>query len=180
MNSFGYGGTNAHVTMDSAAAVVGESKLSNGVQPNGNCKPIGRGNDASKTESQLFVLSAASQTSCQNMATAVSDYMSKQSSRVEAGILLTRLAYTLQSRFVLAYRTGIVASGVDDLVAQLSKLSAQTISRPDSVTSPRIAFVFSGQGGQYLLMGQGLLGLWPCFTASMKRAALCLEECICS
>jgi acyl transferase domain-containing protein len=180
VNSFGYGGTNAHVIVDSAAAVVGDSKLSNGVQPDGNYKPIGRGNDASKTESQLFVLSAASQKSCQNMATAVADYVSNQSSTVEAGILLTRLAYTLQSRSVLAYRTGIVASGVDDLVAQLSKLSAQTIFRSDSVTSPRIAFVFSGQGAQYPQMGQGLLGSWPCFTASMKRAALCLEGCGCS
>jgi len=26
-------------------------------------------------------------------------------------------------------------------------------------------------------MGQGLLGSWPCFTESMKRAARCLEEC---
>jgi acyl transferase domain-containing protein len=117
-----------HVIVDSAAAVVGESKLSNGVQHNGNYKPIGRGNDASKTGSQLFVLSVASQKACQNIATAVPDYVSKQSSTVEAGILFTRLACTLQSRSVLAYRTGIVASEVDDLVAQLSKLSAQTIS----------------------------------------------------
>jgi acyl transferase domain-containing protein len=59
------------------------------------------------------------------------------------------------------------------------KMSAQTIPRPDSVTSPRIAFVFNGQGAQYPPMGQGILGSWPCFTASMKRAALCLEECSC-
>ena len=144
MNSFGYGGTNAHVVVDSAAATLGESSLRNGVHPNGQHKLNGSDDDVPKVKSQLFVLSAASKKSCQNMAAAVADYVSNQSRTVEAGFLLTRLAYTLHHRSLLAYRAGIIASGVDDLVAQLSKLSTQTISQSDIVTSPRIAFVFSG------------------------------------
>lgn len=201
VNSFGYGGTNAHVVVD-AAATAEDLNLSNGAQPNGHSNGHSNGHQASdghsnghsngnghvngngylngsgapKTKGQLFVLSAASEKSCQNMATAVSEYLSSKSNTAESSVLLTRLAHTLHHRSVLDTRVGIIASGLDDLVSQLSDLAAQPIARSERQTSPRIAFVFSGQGAQYPRMAQGLLGSWPSFTASMKRASRCLEE----
>ncbi|CAJ2512279.1 Uu.00g052940.m01.CDS01 [Anthostomella pinea] len=205
VNSFGYGGTNAHVILDSAASVKDEPSLSNGVHTNGNGlhtngnglhtngngthtngnglhtngwhMPNGSDADEPKSKHQLFVLSAASERSCQSMAVGVAEYLKSQSDTVDTDMLLTRLAHTLQQRSVLENRVGIIASGLDDLVGQLSELSAQPIPRSDRQTSPRIGFVFSGQGAQYPRMAKGLLGSWPCFTASMKRARRCLEQC---
>ncbi|UZP37022.1 hypothetical protein NXS19_004838 [Fusarium pseudograminearum] len=50
-----------------------------------------------------------------------------------------------------------------------------TTCRP--LDSPRIGFVFSGQGAQYPRMGQSLLRTWPTFTSIMKRAAECVKAC---
>lgn len=179
VNSFGYGGTNAHVILESAvtAAVAEESKQRNGVHTNGRVIPNGIGNGALEAKGQLFVLSAASEKSCQDMAASLAEYLSNRSETAEADVLLTRLAYTLHRKSVLENRVGVIASGLNDLIAQLSQLSTQSIPRSDRQTSPRIAFVFGGQGAQYPRMAQGLLGSWPCFTASMKRAARCLEGC---
>lgn len=175
VNSFGYGGTNAHVVVDAADAAPAEptSQINGNSTTHDHHVPKG----ALRAKERLFVLSAASEKSCQDMASKVAKYLESQADSADADALLSRLAYTLSRRSVMENRVGVVASDLDDLVAQLTKLSTEAIPRADRQTTPRIGFVFSGQGAQYPRMGQSLLGTWPTFTASMKRAATSLQAC---
>ncbi|KAM0233339.1 hypothetical protein ACHAP5_010426 [Fusarium lateritium] len=175
VNSFGYGGTNAHVVVDAAVPMKptsqngGSSTTHNYLVPG----PIPRAKE------RLFVLSAASEKSGQDLASNVAKYLESKAdlAEAEADALLSRLAYTLSRRTVMENRVGVVASDLDDLLEQVTKLSTEAIPRGDIQSAPRIGFVFSGQGAQYPRMGQSLLGTWPSFTASMKRAAECVQAC---
>ncbi|TGO47720.1 hypothetical protein BOTNAR_0510g00040 [Botryotinia narcissicola] len=176
VNSFGYGGTNAHVVVDAAGevATVKPTSQSNGISTTHDHHVP---EDVSRAKERLFVLSAASEKSCQDMLSKVAKYLESKADSPDADTLLSRLAYTLSRRSVMANRVGVVASDLNDLVAQLTNLSTEAIPRADHQTTPRIGFVFSGQGAQYPRMGQSLLGTWPTFTASMKRAAACIKTC---
>ncbi|KAF7915375.1 uncharacterized protein EAE97_012202 [Botrytis byssoidea] len=176
VNSFGYGGTNAHVVVDAAGdvATVKPTSQSNGISTTHDHHVP---EDVSRAKERLFVLSAASEKSCQDMLSKVAKYLESKADSSDADTLLSRLAYTLSRRSVMANRVGVVASDLNDLVAQLTNLSTEAIPRADHQTTPRIGFVFSGQGAQYPRMGQSLLGTWPTFTASMKRAAACIKAC---
>ena len=181
VNSFGYGGTNAHVVVDAAEdvapPVVPISQI-DGVPAttyNNDQDRVPQG--APRAKERLFVLSAANEKSCQDMASGVAKYLENQAESTDADALLSRLAYTLSRRSVMANRVGVVASDLGDLVAQLTKLSGEAVPRAEHQTTPRIGFVFSGQGANYPQMGQSLLGTWPSFTAGMKRAAACVKAC---
>jgi len=85
--------------------------------------------------------------------------------------ILARLAYTLSKHSWHARRVTIVASGLDDLVAQLCTTASSAIpGRQDKSQSSRVAFVFSGQGAQYAEMGRQLLHRYPSFFHSLERA----------
>ncbi|KAI6778618.1 Lovastatin nonaketide synthase-like protein [Emericellopsis cladophorae] len=175
VNSFGYGGTNCHVVIDAAdaAPVKTMSQIEGIPATNGHGVPGG----VPRVKERLFVLSAASEKSCQQMASNLAKYLEDRADSADADTLLGRLAYTLSRRSVMENRVGIVASDLGDLTAQLTKLSTESIPRVSQQTTPRIGFVFSGQGAQYPQMGRSLLGTWPVFTDSMKRAAVCLRAC---
>ncbi|KAF4994613.1 hypothetical protein FDECE_13060, partial [Fusarium decemcellulare] len=175
VNSFGYGGTNSHVVVDAADATpVKPTSQIEGI-PTTNDHQVPKG--ASRAKERLFVLSAASEKSCQQMASNVAKYLESHADSPDADALLGRLAYTLSRRSVMENRVGVIASDLNDLAEQLTKLSNEAIPRAHQLAAPRIGFVFSGQGAQYPRMGQSLLGTWPAFTASMKRAAACVQAC---
>ncbi|RJE26768.1 polyketide synthase [Aspergillus sclerotialis] len=146
INSFGYGGTNAHLILDAP----------------GTCqKP------SSKRKPYLFVLSARSESSVQSAAVRLAEHLTKIKES-ESPNYLSCLAFTLsQRRSICPWRLVLVADTTALLHESLLKQPA-CIRSPN--TPPRLAFVFTGQGSQWYAMGRELLQTYHVFQRSMEAA----------
>lgn len=191
LNSFGYGGTNAHVILEPAPAVDlngsaadGDSTSAvktNGIHDDLESKAVnytadgaqqtnGDGTHASlekvaQANPQLFVLSATSEKSLLEAAKNVQSWISNKASGED---YLSDLAYTLNvRRSLLPLRLSVVASTPDELVSALEPKSLRISKLPHSVS---VAFVFTGQGAQWHAMGRELLNLNSAFKDSILQS----------
>lgn len=185
LNSFGYGGTNAHVILEPAPALGlngsvangdltssvihspnGDEDTLNGVmegahQPNSNGIHV---DEVAPVNPQLFVLSATSEKSLLEASKNVQSWISKASEQD----CLSDLAYTLNvRRSLLPLRLSVVASTPDELVSALEPKSLRVTKLPHSVS---VVFVFTGQGAQWHAMGRELLDLNSAFKDSILRS----------
>ena len=144
VNSFGFGGANAHAILESYEP----KRLENGVK-------------ASETPAHTpFVFSASSRQALRSNLTAYADYLEANND-----VNLRDLAFTLQQRrSALAYRFSLAATSVTDLVEKLRAEVADTKVEEfgtrhstQSDKTPGILGVFTGQGSQYARMGAELL-----------------------
>lgn len=139
VSSFGIGGTNAHVIVEEA--------------------PIDDSMSVSRPW-QLLVLSAKTPTALETATANLEAYLEKSSLGSIANV-----AHTLQvGRTAFDHRRFAVAESVADAI-QIMK-ARQTTPLPSSVISRgacRIAFLFPGQGAQYVNMGKHLYAHEPLF-----------------
>ncbi|KAI0412784.1 putative polyketide synthase [Xylaria grammica] len=148
VNSFGFGGTNAHVILESF-------KQETATNPNP---------EVSVSQSFTpFLFSAASDAALKNTILAYTEYL-----KANPTIDLRSLSYTLHSRrSALGVRASFMATSVHRLISKLethlhlSQNSDRGSSngngvRP-SITEPRLLGVFTGQGAQWARMGRDLL-----------------------
>ncbi|KAL4782889.1 hypothetical protein BJX76DRAFT_358522 [Aspergillus varians] len=163
LNSFGYGGTNAHVIIDAASDVIsnlGRPSLSNHMQLTYHSE-----------KPRVFMVSGASEKACQRTCSRLAKYLIvNHRNSINPDALLARLAYTLSKQSVHAFRVVFVASDLDGLINQLTTASHSPVPRREKTGLPRIALVFSGQGAQYAEMGRDLLKSYPSFVRSLEGA----------
>lgn len=85
---------------------------------------------------------------------------------------LDDLAFTLnERRSQFMWKTGVIGTSVNDLIDSLSG----TMKIRSSVRNPTLAFVFTGQGAQWVGMGRELLHAYPVFRESIRRIDTFLE-----
>ncbi|KAL2825065.1 hypothetical protein BDW59DRAFT_162011 [Aspergillus cavernicola] len=163
LNSFGYGGTNAHVIIDAAGDAIssfGRSSLTNSMQLTYHSE-----------KPRAFMVSGASEKACQRVCARLAKYLIvKHQDPINPDAVLARLAYTLSKQSVHTFRVVFVASNLDDLVSQLNTSAHSPVPRREKIGHSRIALVFSGQGAQYAEMGRDLLKSYPSFVRSLENA----------
>ncbi len=159
VSSFGFSGTNAHVVLEEAPL---RSPAAPPVQAAGP---------------RLVPLSARGEVALRELAARHAAFIAQHPDEPLDGI-----AATLQTgRAHLTHRLAVLADSSIDLGTRLESFAAgrevaelfEGALRPGE--QPRIAFLFTGQGAQYVDMGRGLYESEPVFRAAIDRAAKKLE-----
>jgi acyl transferase domain-containing protein len=155
VSSFGIGGTNAHVSLEQPPSQISDPSA----------------------VSQLILISAKSSAALDDQASQLADYLDESPS-----VNLADLAFTLQKgRRAFSHRRVLVAKDAAQLTAALRLPRSQSpgpqLLRTDSApTEPTsIAFLFPGQGSQYVNMGRGLYETAPVFRDTVDRCCKLLE-----
>ncbi|KAH8885983.1 reducing type I polyketide synthase, partial [Thozetella sp. PMI_491] len=192
VNSFGFGGSNAHVVLEAAdsyfhsigyhqAHYLSLSNLCRGVRPhdnnythtngpNGYTNGHVNGWSHGVLKPKLLILSAADEDGTARQA----EFLSKSihtldlQSIKEGTEVLEDVVFTLNMhRTMLEWKSYSVVGSLVDFAALKDSLSKPT--RRISGTTPNLGLVFTGQGAQWPRMGIELLG-WPVFTTSLMRS----------
>lgn len=159
VSSFGFGGTNAHIVLEEAPTSVVATK--------------------NRERSQhLFTLSAKSESALQELAQSYNAYLESHPQ-----ISLEDVCYTANTgRSQFDARLAIVVNSTMELRKKLSLFAAGEDSagliggRFSNVQSPKIAFLFTGQGSQYLGMGRQLYETQPVFRQALEQCQTILKD----
>lgn len=131
VSAFGVGGTNAHVVVEEAPKAL----------------PVER-----VARNRLFVLSAANPQSLQQIADRLVQRLQRQPE-----VDLADVAHTLQvGRRTLRHRAFVLAETREQLIEKLGQRDSLARATGEAAGSCSVAFLFPGQGSQYVGMGRGL------------------------
>lgn len=178
VNSFGYGGSNAHVVLQDAESYLGEMpKTHTSSFADKSTTNLFDDDDDDEEASDntvlarpnVFVISANDEVSLKAYYKTLRRHLIDPSVKIKP----SDLAYTLSERRSHHFHRGfVVADGLD------LKEDALIVGKQSS-SPPKIGFIFTGQGAQWPQMGKGLIdaysGARP-LLASLDKALQALPE----
>ncbi|EDN95526.1 hypothetical protein SS1G_11404 [Sclerotinia sclerotiorum 1980 UF-70] len=193
VNSFGYGGANAHVIVDDAyhylksrklagkhqtvsspPKVIHTNGMSNGTtngRTYGTTNGTNNGTEIQTTDPEkyrLFVWSASDEGGLRRLSTSYQKYF--QTLHSEKADFLDNLAYTLsRRRSNLPWKSFLVAISIENIHHELSAGSLSKPVRSSASLQPNLVFVFTGQGAQWYAMGRELM-IYPTFQKVLSHA----------
>ena len=151
VSSLGVGGTNAHVVLEEAPAPEAP---------------------ANARDEQLLLLSARSSEALDAATDRLAGWLEEHEE-----VPLADVAFTLQTgRRTFRHRRAIAGTDRDDLLAALKKRDRRRVaSGSDEPRDGKVAFLFPGQGAQYVQMGRRLYDQEPRFQAEVDACSAVLE-----
>lgn len=162
VSSFGFGGTNAHAILEEAP-----------IPPPVDEPPVER-------SLHLLPLSARDPHALRELAAGYATLLKTQPDLPLADVCAT----AGRGRSHFAHRAAFVAADAASLRTQLEAFvsgglpqGAATGHRAQALR-PKLAFLFTGQGAQYLGMGRGLYDTQPTFRAALDRCAELLQPAL--
>ena len=152
ISSFGIGGSNAHVVLEEAP-------------------PVTAGVNESERPLHVLTLSAKSEPALRELSARYATYILDHPQ-----ISLSNICYTANTgRSHFTHRQAVVAETREQLVKQLQAFAASErvsglyYGQVQPGKSPRLAFLFTGQGAQVARMGHELYLTQPTFRAALER-----------
>ncbi|OQD87457.1 hypothetical protein PENSOL_c077G02280 [Penicillium solitum] len=166
VNSFGYGGSNAHVIVENAQGCLSNWGLErDGRAPSTTAKchdelvpspPLGL--------HRLLMLSGFDERTCIQQIQTLRNHIVYRADAVDHEEFLDDLAYTVnERRSVFPWKAAVVGDTLVGLAASLT----QNLKARSAIRKPTLGFVFTGQGAQWAGMGKELLQAYPVFKISI-------------
>ncbi|RAK93462.1 putative polyketide synthase [Aspergillus costaricaensis CBS 115574] len=189
VNSFGFGGTNATAILDDAYHYLSSRGLHGNtrtrvVPPSPDSVANTDHNlttdptDTDETDSEItpadarenvlrvLALSATGQLPCQTVASQYREYLEKNQREIDD------VAYALaERRSLFPWRSFIIADSCGTIIHDECKLTIPVKAQSDA----RVAFIFTGQGAQYLGMGREL-SCYPIFQKTLHALQSYLDS----
>ncbi len=166
VNSFGFGGANAHIILEEPPAHI----------PHKHAK-------SEAVRGWPIVLSARSEEALRGSAAHLAKWLEERAHANGDSPVLPDLVYTLGARRNHhPYRLTTVAKSLSDLAHELEIVAkgeetptVRNSFTPRPENAPRVAFVMSGQGPQWWGMGRELMRNEPVFREMMERCAAAMK-----
>jgi len=166
VNSFGFGGANAHCIVSEAPEKKAAEAIHVGAE-----------------QPWPIVISARSEKALQGAAWKLSEWVDDHSKNNGATPMMPALVYTLGARRNHhAYRMTVLARSTAELVQELQAFSVEPAKSqfiesftPRQEHAPRIGFVMSGQGPQWWGMGRQLMKHETVFRETMEACAAAMK-----
>jgi acyl transferase domain-containing protein/acyl carrier protein len=152
VSSFGMGGTNAHVVLEEG--------------------PQREVVEAGEDEWQLLLVSARTEAAVEQVAQRLAAHL-----RAHGDLGLAEVAYTTQlGRQAMRYRRAVVCRTATEAARELELV--HPASAVDESTTRPLVFMFTGQGAQYVRMGEGLYRTQPVFREEIDRCSALLQPAL--
>ncbi|MEM6753811.1 MAG: type I polyketide synthase, partial [Cyanobacteria bacterium P01_C01_bin.38] len=161
VSSFGFGGTNAHVIVESAPVQKSQVQAS----------------ELGERPWHILTLSAKCEPALLELAQRYQELLANNSSLAIADICFS--ANTGRSHF--QHRLAVIGSDKQELAEKLDKISARGEAaglfyrKLSNNKTPKIAFLFTGQGSQYINMGRQLYETQPVFRETLNQCCEIIE-----
>ena len=160
VNSFGISGTNSHIVVEEYASYVAES--------------VKAGRKVGKRRTRILPLSGKSEDAVKDLARSYMSWLCDGEAASEE--MLSDMAWTAGiGRSHFEHRAGVVFQDADSLGERLEGLLG-TYAGSDDHPAGKVAFVYTGQGSQWVGMGRDLYESEPIARAVMDRCEAVFQE----
>ncbi|RKK69506.1 Lovastatin diketide synthase mokB [Fusarium oxysporum] len=168
VNSFGYGGTNAHTIVESPKSLLSMPQNYRYSMPGQSTKTkLARG-AINRSRPYLLVFSAHDAGALKRNAIA--------HGKVAAKYSLLDLSFTLANHRTRFQSKGMVITTPSTLQSTFTDDIPGFIVGKKNETARTLGFIFTGQGAQWAGMGAQLITLYPTFLKAIRRMDLILED----